>query len=94
MTQILPDTRGFSKSFTTCVFDNNDINEETLSGKGTTHCTTGIVIQRMSAGSVVDDENRQAISKSRGKRVKVTSKEIQPIFLKKKIRPQHLKLQP
>jgi hypothetical protein len=76
--------RGFSKSFTTCVFDNNDINEETLSGKGTTHCTTGIVIQRMSEGSVVDDENRQAISKSRGKRVEVSSTEIQPIFLKKK----------
>ena len=61
------------------MFDNNDINEETPSGKGTTHCTTGIVIQRMSEGSVVDDENREAISKSRGKK-----KEIPPIFLKKK----------
>ncbi|XP_028410461.1 uncharacterized protein LOC114533074 [Dendronephthya gigantea] len=60
--------RGFSGSFTTCVFDNNDINEETLSGKGTTHCTTGIVIQRMSEASVLDDENRHGISKSRGKR--------------------------
>ena len=27
-------------------FDNNDINEETLSGSGTTHCTNGIAIQR------------------------------------------------
>ena len=27
-------------------WDNNDINEETLSGHGTTHCTNGIVIQR------------------------------------------------
>lgn len=26
--------------------DNNDINEETLSGSGTTHCTNGIAIQR------------------------------------------------
>ena len=26
--------------------DNNDINEEALSGHGTTHCTNGIVIQR------------------------------------------------
>ncbi len=34
-----------------CFFwDNNDILEETLSGKGTTHCTNGIVIQRMTAG--------------------------------------------
>ena len=27
-------------------WDNNDLVEETLSGKGTTHCTNGIVIQR------------------------------------------------
>ena len=27
-------------------WDNNDIQEETYSGKGTTHCTNGIVIQR------------------------------------------------
>ena len=26
-------------------WDNSDINEETLSGHGTTHCTNGIVIQ-------------------------------------------------
>ena len=84
--------RSFSKSFTTCVFNNNDINEETLSGKGTMHCTTGIVIQRMSEGSVVDDENRQAISKSRGKRVEVTSKEIQPILKKKKNLPATFKV--
>ncbi|XP_028395413.1 uncharacterized protein LOC114519473 [Dendronephthya gigantea] len=77
--------RGFSGSFTTCVFDNNDINEETLSGKGTTHCTTGIVIQRMSEASVLDDENRHGISKSRGKRVEVSSTEIEPFVLKKKL---------
>ena len=27
-------------------FDNSDINEETLTGSGTTHCTNGIAIQR------------------------------------------------
>ena len=27
-------------------WDNTDINEETLSGHGTTHCTNGIIIQR------------------------------------------------
>ena len=32
--------------FTTIVWDNNDFNEETLTGKGTTHFTNGIVIQR------------------------------------------------
>ena len=31
--------------FATFCWDNNDINEETLSGAGTTHCTNGIVIQ-------------------------------------------------
>ena len=27
-------------------YDNNDLQEETLSGMGTTHCTNGIIIQR------------------------------------------------
>ena len=27
-------------------WNNNDINEETLSGHGTTHCTNGLIIQR------------------------------------------------
>ena len=31
-------------------FDNNDLLEETLSGHGTTHCTNGIVIQRLQIG--------------------------------------------
>ena len=30
----------------TLAWDNNDLLEETLSGRGTTHCTNGIVIQR------------------------------------------------
>ena len=32
--------------FSTFAYDNNDMLEGTLSGKGTTHCTYGIVIQR------------------------------------------------
>lgn len=32
--------------FATFCWDNNDLSEETLSGKGTTHCTNGIVIQK------------------------------------------------
>lgn len=34
------------KSFATFCWDNNDLQEETLSGRGTTHCTNGIVVQR------------------------------------------------
>ena len=34
-------------SHVTYSWDNNEINEETLSGAGTTHCTNGIVIQRL-----------------------------------------------
>ena len=34
-------------SFVVFCWDNNDINEETLTGAGTTHCTNGIAIQRL-----------------------------------------------
>ena len=38
--------QGFTKNtFTTLVWDNNDFGEETLTGKGTTHNTNGIIIQ-------------------------------------------------
>lgn len=33
-------------AFLTLCWDNSDLCEETLSGKGTTHCTNGIAIQR------------------------------------------------
>jgi hypothetical protein len=33
------------EAFTTIVWDNNDFNEETVSGKGTTHVANGIIIQ-------------------------------------------------
>ena len=36
--------------FATFGFDNNDLLEETLSGKGTTHATNGILVQRRSLG--------------------------------------------
>lgn len=42
--QLLP--AGTQPIFTTLVFDNNDFGEETVSGKGTTHNTNGIIIQR------------------------------------------------
>ena len=34
-------------AFTTIVWDNNDFNEETLSGKGTTHVANGIILQNV-----------------------------------------------
>lgn len=37
---------GFTDTFTTLVFGNNNFGEETLSGKGTTHVTNGIIVQR------------------------------------------------
>lgn len=37
--------------FSVFCWDNNDIMEETLSGKGTTHCTNGIIIQRETGAS-------------------------------------------
>ena len=36
--------------FTTLVWDNNDFNEETLSGKGTTHVANGIIVQNENTG--------------------------------------------
>ena len=36
--------------FATIVWDNNDFNEETVSGKGTTHVTNGIIVQNAEAG--------------------------------------------
>ena len=36
--------------FTTLVWDNNDFNEETLSGKGSTHVANGIIVQNENTG--------------------------------------------
>ena len=41
----LPSNINPSQRVSLC-FDNNDINEETLTGSGTTHCTNGIALQR------------------------------------------------
>ena len=47
--------------FTTFTFDNNDLEEETLSGKNITHCNNGIVIQCKAdicqASQIIDDNN-------------------------------------
>ena len=47
---------GFLKKTLTCLaWDNNDFGEETLSGKGTTHNTNGIIVQRVSPETVPCD---------------------------------------
>ncbi|XP_070560592.1 uncharacterized protein [Ptychodera flava] len=55
--------------FTTLVWDNNDFGEETLSGKGTTHNTNGIIIQRNSGdeadSTAVNLSTAVAITKSK-----------------------------
>ena len=37
-------------TFTTIVWDNNDFNEETVSGEGTTHVANGIIVQKNDVG--------------------------------------------
>ena len=49
-------------------WDNNDICEETLSGMGTTHCRTGIVVQRVTAGPSLPPTNAATVQRSRRRR--------------------------
>ena len=42
--------------WTTFSWDNNDICEETLSGKGTTHCTNGILVQRKTQSALPEPQ--------------------------------------
>ena len=52
---------GFKKKqFTVLTFDNSDFQEETISGKGTTHCTSGIIIQLQSQTDLLDDNFDQS----------------------------------
>ena len=45
---------------TTLAWDNDDFSEETRSGKGTTHITEGIIIQR-DTGLPSDSEKRERV---------------------------------
>ena len=66
---------------TTLAWDNDDFCEETKSGKGTTHITGGIIIQRLR--STADDaEIRKSIPRSRS--LPAPSKDIDPYFLGKR----------
>jgi hypothetical protein len=65
--------------FTTFVWDNNDFNEETLTGKGTTHVATGIVIQRGEPAL-----NSKVIVSKKIRTVKAPDHDIQPYISTKK----------
>ena len=43
---------GFCSAYTTVVWDNIDFSQETVSGKGTTHHTNGIIVQRLSISNM------------------------------------------
>ena len=57
-----------SGTFTTIVWDNNDFNEETVSGKGTTHVANGIIVQKNDVGqrlgekTIVSKKNRTIVA--------------------------------
>lgn len=79
----------FQKSFATCVFDNNDFNEQTLTGKGTTHCTTGIIVQRVydTESDIGMSSGRVSVPKSRRKQHDIPSEKMHPIRMTKRIEP-------
>ena len=62
----------------TC-WDNKDINEETLTGHGTTHCTNGILIQR-SVPPGVDAESAPRIQQMKGKRKRSCSPQLRKLL--------------
>ncbi|XP_077968888.1 uncharacterized protein LOC144422864 [Styela clava] len=60
----------------TIVWDNNDFNEETKSGEGTTHNTNGILIQVRE--TVVASQSREKLAKSKRRSVPTRSEFITP----------------
>ncbi len=66
---------------TTLAWDNDDFSEETRSGKGITHITGGIIIQREQITST-DVQGRDSIPRSRS--LPAPSKDINPYFLGKR----------
>ena len=70
---------------TSVVFDNNDFEEDTLTGKGTTHNTNGIVIQPGQRSSASDGERQQQqqLDMPSAKRTRERSMEAPPVDLAK-----------
>lgn len=76
--------------FTTLVWDNNDFGEETLSGRGTTHNTSGIAIQHqpsLSEGPQTT-EIPTNVRKNRQRSLPAPDTKLNPFFGKKKANPQ------
>ncbi|KAJ8050587.1 Vesicular integral-membrane protein VIP36 [Holothuria leucospilota] len=72
---ILPGT------FTTLVWDNIDFGEETLSGKGTTHSTNGIMIQRpLQSHQEIDSSSLPTSKKTKERSIIVPPAEIVPFM--------------
>ena len=55
----VPPSNIVHKVFSIFCYDNNDLQEETLSGKGTTHCTNGTVIQRQTHGCHLQPDEKE-----------------------------------
>ena len=66
-------------AFTTIVWDNNDFNEEKLSGKGTTHVANGIILQNVN-GKV----GEEVLVSKKTRTIKAPEKKIVPYASKKK----------
>ena len=68
------------RNFTTIVPDNIDFGEETLSGKGTSYSTNGIIIERALDGGT-DSQVRQhirPITKTKQRSIKAPSVKLEP----------------
>ena len=82
--QQLPE--GFSSLYTTVVWDNIDFNEETSSGKATTHHTNGIIVQKISQSSLLlPGESAKTSSLPRRKHI-IQSQPVKVLPYKKKKR--------
>ena len=69
------------------VWDNFDINEETLSGAGTTHTTHGIIVQETNDNVPVGIPMETSITKSKEKSFKYKPTTLAPYFVKKHAEP-------
>ena len=75
---------GFSKNqFTTLAWDNDDFCEETKTGKGTTHITGGIIIQRHCSEAEETEAVRENLKRSSS--LKLAPDEIEPYVLGRKV---------
>eukprot|EP00057_Strongylocentrotus_purpuratus_P015294 XP_011669768.1 PREDICTED: uncharacterized protein LOC105440883 [Strongylocentrotus purpuratus] len=80
---VLPE--GVKPCLTTLVWDNNDFSEETLSGKGTTHITTGILIQHQKHVPVPDQDqdnqtHKQSLPRTHKRSIKTPTADLTPYF--------------